>query len=340
MEKTIKDVAKLAGVSIATVSRYINNPEIVSNKSQIKIAKAIKDLEYVTNRVAKELRTNQTRIIGLIVPDINNAYYSSVIQNVEKVLESNDYISLLCTTSNSIEMEKKYISTLLEQKVAGIIFIGTRPIDSEQSSHILEIARKVPIVLVNENSFKGDFICIGNDESYGSYLATKYLSELGHERIGFLTSNRPFRTYQEKLKGYLQYFAEQNLEVIDEYIVKSNEEYEDAGFEGMSRLLRLKTPPTAIHTANDQMAIGAIWALLESGYMVPKDFSIIGYSNISTAKTVYPGITTLDQSGGDLGKLAAERLLNAISKNEKSFENIIIKPKLIKRNSCTVRKGE
>lgn len=340
MESTIKDVARKANVSIATVSRYMNNPQIVSDKSREKITRAIHELEYVPNRVAKGLRMNQTQIVGLIVPDINNVYYSEVIQRAEEILEKNGYTSMLCTTRNSIEREKKYITTLFEQHVAGMIFIGTRQVDISNSEHLIDTANKIPVVLVNENSIRGNFVCIGNDEVYGSYLATKYLHGLGHTKIAFLTAKTPYRTYARKLEGYLKYLKEFGLPVKPEYIISSQGEYEDAGYESTRKLLRMKEPPTAVHTVNDQMALGVVWALNEAGYKVPEKFSVVGFSNIDTSRTVFPGITTVDQQGGRLGEMAADKLISAIANGNREYESILIEPKLVERNSCAQIKEE
>ena len=339
MDKTIKDVAKRANVSIATVSRYINNPQIVSSKSREKIIKAIKELDYVPNMVAKGLRTSRTHIVGLIVPDINNVYYSAVIQRAESLLEEKGYISLLCTTQNSIKREKKYITMLLEQQVAGIIFIGSRQLDIQNSQHMIDVAKKTPVVVINENSIAGDFTCIGNDEVAGSYTAVQYLHKLGHQRIAFLTSTEPYRTYQRKQQGYIKYLEEHDLALQKEYMIESRGEYEEAGYESMNKLLALQERPTAIHTVNDQMAIGALWALNEAGYKVPGDFSIVGFSNIDTVKRIFPGITTMDQEGRQLGEMAASNLMEMIKGEHNKFKNILIQPKLVERNSCAKVKG-
>lgn len=336
---TIADVAERAGVSTASVSRYLNNPDIVSQKNGKRISEAIDALEYVPNRIAKALATKHTNTVGLIISDINNVYYPLIIQELENVLEKNGYITFLCTTSNHIDREKKYIANLLEQKVAGMVFIGTRPIEMKFNAHILDLAKKIPVVLVNETSIKGNLCCIGNDEENGSYLATKYLLGLNHSKIGFVTSKVAYRTYISKLNGYKKAMGEKGIEIDNDYIVFCQGEYEKEGYEAIKQLLNLKVPPTAVHTVNDQMAIGAVGALLEEGYKIPQDFSIIGYSNILASATMYPGITTIDQKGSELGRIAANKILEKIDTEENYYEKIIIQPELLERKSCALYIG-
>lgn len=331
---TIKDIAQKANVSIATVSRYLNNPEVVSDVLSQQIAAVIKDNNYTPNKMAKALITKHNNTIGLIVPDINNIFYPPILLGIENVVEKEDYISFLCNTDQNIKREKNYIETLLSQRVAGMIIIGTRHTDSSQSEHLLELQKKVPLLMLFETMYDGIIPSISNDEAIGSYKAVKYLLKLGHKKIAFLTSEKPLTTYKHKLEGYLKALHEAKLPINPDYIIH-DVEYELGGYQAMRRLLKMNNCPTAVHTANDQMAVGAIKSISEHGYKVPRDFSVIGYANASISGQTYPALTTVNQFAYDIGALAGQKILNLIKGESPDDKAILIEPQLIIRQSCS-----
>lgn len=333
MSVTIKDVARQAGVSIATVSRYMNCPEKVSEDKSRKIAQVIEEMDYTPDSVAKALITRHSSTIGLIISDINNAFYPPVIRAIADEVEKAGYITYLCNTDQSITREKKFLKECISQRVAGIIFIGTRPLKPEKNRHLLQMSGRVPLLVLFEDMFGGKLPAIANPEDTGSYMAVRYLQELGHKKIGFLTSGADYTTYHKKQYGYMKAMEEAGLPVPEGYIATEGQ-YEEDGRKGMKRLMQLAEPPTAVHAANDQLAAGAVFGAMELGLSVPGDVSVIGFANNPLAETVYPGITTVDQCAAEIGQMAGKQMVQMIEEGKVSGGICWVEPKLKLRNSC------
>ena len=308
---TIKTIAELANVSTATVSRYFNNPESVSENKRKLLAKIVDDTNYRPNEMARVLAKNQSRMVGVILPDINNIYFSPIMMGIEQECLQQGYNTVICNTQGSITREKEYIDMLRRYRVAGIIFIGTRPLDRKQSTHIVELAKSIPVVLVNDRLPDSNVSFIMHHESDGIMRAVQYLYDNGHREIGFINGRLTMTTYEYKRSGYTQAMDNLSLDWRKYYV--ESEPYEYGGYTGMSALLDQSTRPTAIVTANDQMAIGAIRASFEKGFSVPGDVSIIGFSNSPISGEIYPRLTTIDQSPLYTGKTAADILASQIT---------------------------
>ena len=312
MGVTITDVARAAHVSTATVSRYLNQPDLVSPDRQKQIAAAIAELNYVPNHMAKALTTNHTTTIGVIVPDIINVYYPPIVRGIEDCLDSRGYISFLCNTDQNVSREKRYIATLRSQQVAGILFVGSRPSDPALSAHLIELRKALPVLMINDDLLAGEIASIGNREGTGIYQAVAYLRSLGHQQIGFISSSTPLTTYRHKEQGFYRAMQIASLALNESWIIREEQEYEAGGFSAMQKLMDMPKRPSAVIAATDQMAVGAVHALLEKGYRMPNDYSIIGYSNSCISEATFPGITTVDQHGYQLGIQAAAQLISII----------------------------
>lgn len=330
---TIKDIARKAGVSIATVSRYLNNPKIVSQEKQILLAEIIAESDFQPNELARGLITNSSNTLGIILPDINNIFYPAVLRGIEDKLEESGYNAFVCNTDYNMEKEKNYINALLSKKVAGIIFIGTRPTGIQNNQHLIELNEKLPIVMINDYIIGHDIHCVMTDEVEGAYKAVSYLIGLGHKKIAFLNSYEEQTTYQYKQMGYERALADYSIPLRPAYSVKDST-YESGGYNGMCKLLKLDDMPTAILTAHDMMAIGVIRAAYERGYKIPDDFSLIGYSNSPISAEVYPRITTVDQFPYKTGAMAADKIINLIKRVPESQNKITLKTELLIRDTC------
>ncbi len=331
MAVTIKDIALKASVSTATVSRYLNNPEVVSPRAGKVIQEAIEELDYTPNDIARSLITNNSYTIGLILPDINNVFYPPVLRGIEDIAGQHDYIFFLCNTDQNIRREKKYIDVLQSKRAAGMIFIGTRPTDMEKNQHIFALSKKLPVLLLYEQF--DDVCCITTDDMLGSYKATNFLIDLGHREIAFVSAPPNFSTYAQKRCGYEKAMQEAGLPVREEFIVYQDA-YETGGYQAMCQLLKLKNRPTAVHAVNDQMAIGVMRAAFENGLKVPEDLSVVGFSNSSISSQIYPKLTTINQFGYDVGKMAAKKIIDMINKKSTDKTTEVIEPELVVRNSC------
>jgi len=337
MAVTIKTIASLAGVSTATVSRYFNNPNSVSEKKKELLARIISEQNYKPNELARGLIMNSSNMVGVILPDINNIYFSPIMLGIEEELERKGYSTFICNTHGNIKKEKEYVDTLLSHKVAGIVFIGTRPKDKAKSRHVIELAEKLPVVLINDYLEDSQVNFVTNNESKGIEQAIEYLYTLGHRKIGFINGSAPMTTYGYKLSGYQQVMARLKLSWEENYLETS--EYEEGGHQAMQLLMQQKTPPTAVITANDQMAIGAIRAVFESGHSVPRDVSIIGYSNVPISGEIFPRLTTVDQFPIYTGKTAAKLLISQIRDAQSAQSTIWLETKLVVRDSTAAPGG-
>lgn len=332
MSVTIRDIAKKSRVSIATVSRVLNNSANVSGETRIRVEKAIRELNYTPPVLKKNFPRESTDTIGLLMPDIKNSFYPAVIQGIEEELEKNDYNFFLCITDENIEKEKKYLSTLLKKGVEGIVFLGTRPTE-ETSEHVVNLSQRMPVLIINDYIIGSNVYSVMTDEVDGAYKAIQYLLDLGHTRIAFINGDVEFTTYRYKFRGYEHALRDHNVAVREDYLIKATP-YEIGGYWGVKQVLALPEPPTAIFTANDQMAVGVVRAISEAGYAIPDDFSLVGFSDIPLAAELYPPLTTVNQFPYKTGKLAATIIMQLIRREELEQRKFILETHLSVRNSC------
>lgn len=325
----IKDVAKRANVSTATVSRVLSKPESVKLATTKKVLEAIKDLNYQPNILARQLRRLETKTILVIVPDISNTFFSKVLRGIESVAVTNGYQVLLGDANNNIERENGYLNVLQQKRADGMILLTARM----KSQIIEEISSKYPVVLACEY-FEGlNVPTVSIDNISGARKATEHLIELGHSRIGFISGPLNGVLGNDRLKGYYQSMAQHNINVEPILVQEGNFSFE-SGFNVMLKLLALEHPPTAVFAANDEMAFGAIKAIKSRGLSVPNDISVIGFDNIQFSSIFEPALTTISQPAFEIGTKAMELLLKIMYKEEITRSQFILDDKLIKRNSC------
>jgi LacI family transcriptional regulator len=318
---TIYDVAREAGVSMATVSRVVNNNPNVKPQTRKKVFEAIERLGYRPNAVARGLASKKTTTVGVVIPDISNTMYSEVVRGIEDIANMYHYNMILCNSDKKKEKEIRVINTLLEKQVDGLLFMGG--IVTEE--HIEAFRNSVPIVLcatTDENRIMPS-VDINHEEA--AYDAVKLLIENGHKRIGMICGNlqdpsNGFARYQ----GYKRALAEANLPFLESYVRIGNYRYE-SGIETMDYFLHLEERPTAIFAATDEMAIGAIHAIQDGGLRVPEDISVISVDNIRMASMVRPQLTTIAQPMYDIGAVSM-RLLTKLMKKEPVSSPVVVLP--------------
>jgi DNA-binding LacI/PurR family transcriptional regulator len=337
MPPTIKNIAKMARVSTATVSRYLNNPSIVSESTGARIHDSIQKSGYIPNELARGLTKESSKIIGVIMPDINNIFFPSVLLGIEDELDRNGYYTFICNTHGDINKEKHYINTMTSLKIAGVIFMGTRPVKKRDNLHIFDLAKIKPVLLINDCFERHEISYIMTNESQGVIDAVRYLYSLNHRRIALLNGHLDYTTYVYKKAGFIEGCRQLGLD-NEQYVLSVNP-YETGGYDAMSELLKIDVAnrPTAIITVNDQLAIGAVRSVFENGYNVPKDFSIIGFSNTPISKEIYPKLTTVDQFPYETGKKAAKMIVDQINSKNTERKKNVMKTKLVIRDSCALR---
>lgn len=333
----IKDVAKLAKVSIATVSRAFNNKPDVSEKTKKKIFEIAKQIGYKPSIPARTLTKRKTNTLGLIVPDISNPYYGEVVRGIEDTCHIYDYNVILCNADNRREKEFQYIDILKNRWVDGIIFHS----DYFLKEHFEAFKSKnIPVVLAGRAT-EMDVAYVTIDNFKASYDAVNYLISLGHERIGII--HGPLGCMKEtidsvaRLMGYKKALQDAGLALYDELCLEADFKAKGA-FLAAKKMLAGRIKPTAIFAISDMMALGAINAIYDSGLNCPGDVSVIGFDNIDLCEVTRPALTTIAQPMYEIGAMAARMLIKMIE-NQKTGniqpKKIILDHKLIIRDSCS-----
>ena len=330
MNPTIKDVANLAGVHPSTVSRVINDDSRISEKTKNKVLLIIKKLGYTPNAIARGLKTKRTYTLGMLIPDITNPFFAEIARGVEDAANKNNFNVILCNTDDKLKKERIYLEILKGKRVDGLI-LGTAHI---RDKSILELEKKkFPYILVSRNIEGLDKNCVIVDDVVGGIMVTEYLIKLGHRRIAHITGPPTVRAANNRLEGYKFALEKHQIEYHEE-LVKEGDFRIKGGYQAMKKFLKLPEPPTAIFAANDLLALGAIQAIQKKKYHIPEDFCIIGFDDIRLASFVYPPLTTIRQPMLEMGALAVKMLLKIIEEGEFNQRKIVLKPKLIIRESC------
>jgi LacI family transcriptional regulator len=335
MRATIKDIAREAGVSITTVSRVINGEEKgVGPLTRKKVLEVAKQLNYSPNHVARSLVMKKTQVIGVIIPDIINPFFPELIRGIEDVAAEANYSIILCNSDGDDLKEKNYLTLLKDKGVDGIVYTGVHGINEENATFLKQL--DIPFVCLDRAFQDKNINCVSDDGVYGMYIAVKYLIEKGHKEIAYLSGSMETSTGKDRLEGYKKALKESKFEVCDKLIVEGNFDLE-SGSNGVLELLKRNSKYTAIACANDSIAIGAIAKLRELNIQIPKQVSVVGYDDVQMAKLCCPPLTTIAQDKYGMGQKTMQVLLKQINNEYLKNEFIIIKSKLVKRDSVAKR---
>ena len=331
---TIKDIAKAAGVSTATVSRVLNNPDAVSDKRRVHVLQTIEKLQYTPNLLARELKTNSTKVIGVLLPDIKNTFAPSVIENIVQTMNQHDYHTLLCITNADPLLERQCLQMLIRKRVEGLVFLGSRHYNGENDNYIEQLAQKIPVIMIDYLD-KPSVSHVMVNEVEGAYQATKYLLQLGHKRIAFLNGDPDgYTTYHYKLQGFLRAMNELPADSISYRQILVSPDYM-GGYDAASILLKQNSwRPTAIFAAGDQIAVGVYRAAQEIGIAIPKELSVIGFSGSLVSMSVHPPLCTVAQFPKEIGEQTALLMLRFLQGKQHPPYDMILAPKVLQRQSC------
>ncbi len=330
MDVTIKDIAEVAGVSVATVSRVLNNKDNVRKETKDKVMDIAKELNYQADFNARSLKTNKTHTLGLIIPDLTNPFYAQTSSIIENVVHDLGYSTIICNTNNQPKLQDEYINILRQRRVDGIIF-GSARIDDKSITDLK--TKNVPYITYHRCLKKGDTNYITTDDVKGIKQAVDYLVSCGHKKIAFLSGPRIYSTSIERLRGFLQARKEYNLD-FDPDLIRDGEFVEEKAWEETQNLINLTDPPTAIIAANDIMALGALDCCIKSGLSVPQDISIIGYDDIYISSHARIQLTTVSVHPEKIARKTAELFVKKVLTKENSESvQLRLDPKLIIRNT-------
>ncbi|MHB8280377.1 MAG: LacI family DNA-binding transcriptional regulator [Candidatus Humimicrobiaceae bacterium] len=326
---TIREISRLSGYSVTTVSRVLGKSELVKEDTKEKILKIIEDQSFSPNMIARSLKTKKTNTIGLILGDIENPFYSRVAKGVIDTAEQRNYNVILCNSNYDTKLEEKSIETLLNRQVDGFLLTTVKL----KHTTIDDLKyRGVPYVLIDYKLDLPGVSYIVNDDYHGGKIAAEYLVSLGHKHIAFF-GNEKLLSFKKRFDGFKEILNKYGISV-NEYLIDDINDITEIN-NSIRNLVNAKEKFTALFAVNDFLAIKAVENFIALGLKVPRDISIIGYDNISISSMLRVPLTTINQPKYKTGKLAAELLLDMLeSKEGVEDKKLVLKPELIIRQSC------
>ncbi|MBS4178804.1 LacI family DNA-binding transcriptional regulator [Bacillus sp. FJAT-49731] len=325
---TIKDIAKEAGVSIATVSAVVNQTKYVSGELEGRVKHAIRKLGYRPNRIARSLKSKRSMLLGVTVTEVTNPFYPLLLKGIEEIALKNGYNLLLLTTGDDEQKEYKLVESMIEHSIDGLIL---STIDS-QNSKVLNLLNEenIKYVLINRapTNFQGSMVC---PDSYKvGLIATNYLIKLGHRDIAFMGGRRQNGVLREN--GFRKAMEDHKISINKDWVLDGGYSTEEAFFV-TEKLIKTGKTPTAIFTANDLMAFGVARAFLKNGFGIPEDVSVIGSDNIPFTEDFRIPLTTVDVNKFKMGRLGCEFIFKQLLGEEVIHEQELLEPELIVRES-------
>jgi LacI family transcriptional regulator, galactose operon repressor len=301
---TMRDVARLAGVSVGTVSAVVNDKGIVRPKMSQAVKEAIAALDYQPNHVARSLKMRRTFTVGIIIPDITNPFFTQLIAGAEDEARLNKYSVILSDSGENAERERHELRLLFSRGVDGIVLAPTSYYAPEERL----TRQKLPIVLVDRLPYGPAATAVITDNLDAAYQGARHLIELGHERLAVLAGRLDLSTARDRLEGIRKALQEANLPLRGEYL-KYGDYHRGSGFQCGMELLQLSEPPTAIFSCNNQMTLGLMQALSKLHTMCPRDVSVLGFDDFEWTESFSPQLSTIAQPNYEMGKEAMRLLL-------------------------------
>ncbi|NLA92183.1 MAG: LacI family transcriptional regulator, partial [Spirochaetales bacterium] len=325
MKITIRDIARMTNLSVATVSRVLNNKPDVSDEARELVLSTMKEHNYNPNFMARALTLKKTDSIGLILPEITNPFFPEMAKGVENRAKELNYSVILANLNSDNSSLMETINFLKSKQVDGIVIVQW----SQEFAPAIQ-DDDFPIVAIDREEGKSYV----NFDNYGSgYQATSFLISKGHTEIAHLTGDLDTLSAQKRLAGYKRCLGEYGIAINEQFIVEGDFSLE-SGYEGMQQLLKSTTLPTAVFAANDMVAIGAYDAITEKGLSVPEDISIVGHDDISFASIVRPKLTTVSVPRYELGVACIDVLHTLLAQKAKEPKTVNLQPELKIRDSA------
>ena len=326
---TIYEVSEMAGVSLATVSRVLNGNAAVAEKTKTKVLAAIEALNYRPNSIAQSLASNKTDTIGYVVPELHGSFFGAMMSGSDQVLRKAQKHMFIAPGHSNEKDEKEAIEVLLGRRCDALIL----HLEAIDDAYLIGLAeQKVPFVVVNRYIEAIAEHCICLDNVLGGYLATQEVIQHGHQSIAYIAGSLWKADARDRLEGHKKALAEANID-YDAQLMYEGDFQGHAGEEGIVALLSTGLPFSAVVCANDEMASGAINALRDNGLQVPEDVSVVGFDNVEYSSYLSPKLTTINYPMADIGKMAANWILNNVYGNSTMELTHIVLPELVRRYS-------
>jgi LacI family transcriptional regulator len=324
---SIKDIARITGVSTATVSRVINNNGRFSEETRQKVNAAIAKLGYRSNVVAKSLRTMRSLSIGVIVPDITNEFFSKIVLGIEKTCFPKGYSVYICNTSENKEAENKYLLDLEAKGVDGLVHLSGGIGDPSRV-----FKRFMPMVCIDREPFSDEIPVVESDNYQGGYLAGELLVRHGCKNIAVLRDHRELSTMRNRMNGFQAALHDNSLSLDSRMIHNLTVDFASAK-KCVEQMVDSKVQFDGIFAATDWLAVGALSALKEKEIHVPGQVKLVGFDNTLITEYISPSITTVNQDKFKMGEVAAQMLLELIADHTKKFDNVILPVEIVERET-------
>jgi LacI family transcriptional regulator len=330
---TLKDVAKRSGLSVGTVSRYINGMDI-KEKNRLKVEEAIRFFDFHVNQIARTLKTNRTHTVGVVIPNLKDIYATTIIKSIEEELYACGYNIFVCDASDSVQIETEKIEILQEKMVDGLILYPvTEDLRHLSSAFSNALSKKTPCVVLDVQSHGCDCDHVLVDNADAAKTATEYLIRRGHRKIAVITGKSGYYTADQRLNGYQSALREAGIPLQNEY-VKAYGFTEKDGYDSFVSLMRADAPPTALLVCNYYTTIGAMKAAYELELPIPERVSLIGYDSLGVSQITRPALTLVVQPMEEMGRAAARLLYRRMSGDDSGFpQTIFLKAGLMEKNS-------
>jgi len=330
----IKDIAKIAGVGVATVSRVLNNQSDVKDETRQKILEVMEQHSYIPNNSARNLKRNTSNNIGVLVKGIHNPFFSKMIKSIEEEIDKEGHSMILHYNDNNNNDIDAAVELIKEKRLKGLICLGG---DFENLDKEELVSLKTPIVLAStyviEKANKTMFSSVIIENEASAFKAVDYIASLGHEKIGIITTGEEDRTIGKlRFEGYKKALKKNNID-YNEKFVEIGEYTFESGFNAMNKLLKKQLGITAVFATTDIMAIGASKAILSNGLKIPEDISVVGFDGMDYSLYFHPSITTIVQPVEEMGKKSIDLLFDLL-KNKRDHQHIILETVLQERESC------
>ena len=327
---SIKDVALRAQVSTTTVSHVVNHTRFVSDKVRAEVEAAIRELGYVPSAVARSLKSNTTKTIGMLIPNCSNPYFAEIVRSVEDHCFGAGYTLILCNTDDDPHRQGAYLQVLSEKRIDGMIIISTG-----EDKDLLRLLQGLPIptVLLDREIEEVNCDLVETAHMQGGMMATEHLLGLGHRRIACLAGPADLNSSAQRIEGWRKALTDAGLATEMGDLLWHSDFSSQGGFTTMQSILASRPAPSAVFVCNDLMCIGALSAAHQAGVRVPQDLSLIGFDDIELAKFTSPTLTTIAQPKHRIGVAAVDMVLERIQDGRVQARQVILQPELIVRNS-------
>ncbi|MGO1059707.1 LacI family DNA-binding transcriptional regulator [Planococcus sp. FY231025] len=325
----IQQVAKYAGVSVATVSRVLNGQDKVAVKTKLKVKEAIQHLNYEPSMLGRNLRNSESRIVLILIPTISNPFYFEIIKGIENMALSQNYNILLCETDSSPQKEDIYFDLVRKKMADGIISMDP----AVNVETLKTLSEKYAIIQCSEYGGGVDIPYVTIDSEEASYRAVKHLIQMGHRRIALMNSDEKFLYARERRMGYQRALEEHGIPLNKEYIFYTKELGFEQGQQAMKKILQLKERPSAVFAVSDLLAIGALKEINAAGLRVPEDVAVVGFDKIDFSNMTNPTLTTVAQPMYKMGTIAATMLIDKIQ--GRHVDSVVLEHELVIRESTS-----